>query len=84
MDAYANGLFIAGAIIVIIGTLSSFGSNKIIGNINYRNAQTVGSEGLTKRYYRDIKMIDDSYGFVVFASICGGALMLLSALIQAK
>jgi len=79
---YANGLFIAGSIIVIIGSLSGLGSHNRLGDMNYYKAKAASSEGVMKSMSDDMQQINNSGSFAVFTAISGGTLMLLSFIIH--
>lgn len=79
---YGNGLFIAGAFIVVLGCLSVIGSHSTAGDLEYQNVRTTSAEGISKRFQQDLQLIAGSYHFLIVTSIAGLILIVLSVVVH--
>jgi hypothetical protein len=78
----ASGLFIAGALVMIIGMLSFSGSAGRSGRFDNYYKSYGNSEDTYKRILLNEGLIGDSYNFVLVSALAGGILLLIAYLIS--
>lgn len=79
---YAESLFLAGALVMTIGALSTMGHWAQTRNFQYQYARSVSDSNLLERAQADKKDAEASYSFSTLAISIGFGLVALSILIH--
>lgn len=78
-DFIISVVFYYGAMIsFVIAFLSVSGNTKIAGNPYYVHTQSVTSNSLLESARQNMKLRDSSFGFMIFMTIVGALLMIIS------
>lgn len=81
-ESLASGLFIAGALVIVIGTLSFIGSSGREGRFDNYYKFDPSPEDKYRRILLNEGLIDDSYNFGIFSAVAGCLLLLIAYLIS--
>ena len=78
---FSDGLFIAGAIIMLIGAVSFIGRNISRADFLYLYAGSVGEESITERTRHWVADMTQGYNALILLFLSGGLLIGLSILV---
>ena len=78
---FSNGFFIAGAIVILLGTLSVAGGFQQRGNFQMIYAETAGQASISERAQRMVGEINQRYGVLVLMIVSGVLLIGISIVI---
>jgi len=79
---YCNGLFAAGAVLIVLGTLSVVGTYSQRSNFGVQYSQSSGDMNLHERTSRWMADITQGFNALVMCVISGGLLIIVSILID--
>jgi len=82
LEHFANGILIAGAIIIAIGVLSSVGSAGRYGLFDSQYKYAASSEESFRIGQLNSHLLDSSHNLALFMSVAGGLLVILSFFIS--
>lgn len=79
---YCNGLFIAGAVLIVLGTLSVVGTYGQRASFGVQYSQSSGDMNLHERTSRWVSDITQGFNALIIGYISGGSLILVSILVD--